>query len=64
MHLHSSNLDLQKFHTEHVARSSLPSDDAYDGVCGKVKELHEQHTNDLLKMYEYFQHEEKTWYKK
>lgn len=61
MHMHSSSLDLQKFHAEHVERSSLPSDSDYDGVCGTVEELHQQHTDELLEMREYFQQEEETW---
>ncbi len=61
MHLHSSSLDLQKFHAEQVSRSSLPSDSEYGGVCGNAEELHQQHNQELLEMCEYFEYEEKTW---
>ena len=61
MHLHSSSLDLQTFHAEHVPRSNLPSDAEYDGVCGLVEDLHQQHNQELLEMCEYFQYEETTW---
>jgi hypothetical protein len=52
MHLHSSTLDLERFHAEHVSKESLPSD--YGGVCECVDVLHKQHTDELLEMREYF----------
>jgi hypothetical protein len=57
MHLHSSSIDLERFHAQHVDKSSLPSD--YKGVCESVEELHKKHIDELLNMREYFIAEEK-----
>lgn len=57
MHLHSSSLDLDKFHADHVPRSCLPSD--FGGVCDSVEVLHEKMCKELLEMREFFIAEEK-----
>lgn len=59
MHLHPASLNLEKFHAEHVQKSSLPSDTDYGGSCGTVDELHKQHIDELLEMREFFLAEEK-----
>lgn len=57
MHLHSSSLDLEKFHAEFVPRSSLPAD--FGGSCDTVEVLHEKLCKDFLDMREHFMAEEK-----
>jgi hypothetical protein len=60
LQFHSSSIDLEKFHAEHVDRKSLPSD--YNGVCASIEELHKQHINELSNMRDYFNAEEKQVY--
>lgn len=59
MHLHPSNVDLEKLHSEHITKSCLPCDSDYGGICESVDELHKQHCNELLEMREFFAAEEK-----
>lgn len=59
MHLHPSDLNLEKFHADYVAKSSLPCDSDYGGICDTVDNLHKKHIRDLLEMREYFVAEEK-----
>lgn len=57
MHLHSSSLDVDKFTTEHVPRSHLPSD--LGGVGESIEVLHEKLCKEFLEMREFFGAEEK-----
>jgi hypothetical protein len=59
MHLHPTNVDLEKFHASFLSISCLPSDSDFGGVCGSVDELHKKHCDELLEMREYFIAEEK-----
>ncbi|KAL7038242.1 hypothetical protein ACKWTF_009517 [Chironomus riparius] len=57
LHLHSSGLDLEKFYKEHVPKSSLPSD--FGGDMPSIKELHEKHCKEFVRLRPYFLAEEK-----
>lgn len=57
IHWHSPDADMEKFYSEHIPKSCLPSD--YGGDLGSVGELHEKHKMHLAKMKEYFHLEEK-----
>lgn len=59
MHLHSSDVDLEKLHAESISKSNLPCDSDYGGICDTVENLHKQHINELLEMKEYFMAESK-----
>jgi hypothetical protein len=59
MHLHSSNVDLEKLHAESISKSNLPCDSDYGGICESVDVLHEKHTAELLDMRDYFMAESK-----
>lgn len=59
MHLHPSDVDLEKLHTESISKSCLPCDSDYGGICESVENLHKNHNNELLEMKEYFMAESK-----
>ncbi|KAG5679564.1 hypothetical protein PVAND_009124 [Polypedilum vanderplanki] len=61
MHLHSSNIDLEKFYATFIPKENLPSD--YGGELISISELHENHCEELLKMKEYFIEESKFLFK-
>lgn len=57
MHLHSSALDVEKFTTEHVPRSHLPSD--FGGVGESMEILHAKLCEEFLEMRDFFEAEER-----
>ena len=57
IHWFTADMDYEKFYTEHIPKSCLPSD--YGGDLGTVGELHEKHKKILSEMNEYFLLEEK-----
>lgn len=57
LHLHSSNMDMEKFYKEHVPKSCLPSD--FGGDLASVKELHDAHCEEFMRLRPYFLAEEK-----
>jgi len=56
LHLHSSNMDYEKFYEDHIPKSSLPSD--FGGDLESVAELHEKHCKELMRLRNYFTAEE------
>lgn len=56
LHLHSSNMDYEKFYQEYIPKSSLPSD--FGGDLESVAELHEKHCKELKRLRSYFLAEE------
>lgn len=57
MHLHPSNFDREKFYTEHVPKSSLPSN--FGGDCESVQTLHDRLSKEFMDMRDYYMVEEK-----
>lgn len=56
LHLHTSNMDFEKFYTEHIPKSSLPSD--YGGDLESIAELHDKHCTELKILRNFFLAEE------
>lgn len=50
-------MDMEKFYKEHVPKSSLPSD--FGGDLPSVKELHEKHCKEFIRLRPFFLAEEK-----
>jgi hypothetical protein len=57
MHLHSSTFDVEKFTSEHVPSSHLPSD--FGGVGESVEVLHAKLSEDFLEMRDFLEAEER-----
>lgn len=56
LHLHSSNMDFEKFYRDHIPKSSLPSD--FGGDLESVAELHEKHCKEFTRLRSHFMAEE------
>lgn len=57
MHLHSSSLDYEKFHAEHLPRSCLPAE--FGGVCDSIEVLREEFAKEMLEEREFYSVEER-----
>jgi hypothetical protein len=56
LHLHSSNMDYEKFYKNHIPKQCLPSD--FGGDLETVAELHEKHCQEFMRLRPYFVAEE------
>lgn len=56
IHLHSSNMDYEKFYEEWIPKSHLPSD--YGGDLESTEDLHEKQRKKFMEMHDYFLLEE------
>lgn len=52
MHLHSSNMDYEKFYNDHIPKTCLPSD--FGGSLESVADLHEKHCKEFMRLRNYF----------
>lgn len=57
LHLHQSNMDMEQFYEKYVPKSCLPSD--LGGDLPSIKELHDQHCKEFMRLRPYFLAEEK-----
>lgn len=56
LHLHSPNTDMEKFYTEWIPKSCLPSD--YGGDLESIDELHQKHCEEFMRLRPLFLAEE------